>query len=238
MIAMIASTRTPTVPMPTRMATLPRERGYVVPWFVERLPDGHYDFRIMDSRKLARAVERRLCWLCGHGMPNAMTFVLGPMCAINRTSSEPPCHLACAEYAVQACPFLTQQEVRRRTTGLPDGLIEAAGIPIDRQPGVALLWTTRRYQVYPVRHRPGGQGQSDVGGGVLFELGDPLAVSWWREGRPATRAEVLASIDSGLPLLEREAAAEGRGAVAALARQVAAVAPLLPAEAEPGEEVA
>ena len=33
---------------------------------------------------------------------------------MNRTSAEPPSHRDCAEFAVKACPFLTQRELTRR----------------------------------------------------------------------------------------------------------------------------
>ncbi len=48
-------------------------------------------------------------------------------------------------------------------------------------------------------------------------MGEPEAVTWWAEKRPATRAEVLHSIDTGMPFLQREADKEGGGAPAALA---------------------
>lgn len=38
-------------------------------------------------------------------------------------------------------------------------------------------------------------------GGQLIAMGEPEAVEWWRMGRWATREEVLASVESGLPLL-------------------------------------
>jgi hypothetical protein len=43
-----------------------------------------------------------------------------------------------------------------------------------------------------------------------------VAVLWYASGRTATREEVLASIDSGLPSLLELAEAEGPDAVAAL----------------------
>jgi hypothetical protein len=40
----------------------------------------------------------------------------------------------------------------------------------------------------------------------LFRIGEPTSVAWYAEGRPATRKEVLVSIDSGLPLLQEHCA--------------------------------
>jgi hypothetical protein len=95
----------------------------------------------------------------------------------------------------------------------------AAGCPIDRNPGVALVWTTRFYKVF-----------DDGNGRPLIEVGEPCGVEWFAEGRAATRAEVQASIDSGLPILQGYAEEEGHGAMKALALGVSALQKLLPEE--------
>jgi hypothetical protein len=163
------------------------------------------------------AVRGHLCWMCGQDLGRYQVFIVGPMCAINRISSEPPSHRECAEYAAAVCPFLTQREAHRRTDHLPDGHLAPAGIMIERQPGVTLLWITRAgYRVVPAP------------GGVLFEMGEPAECLWQCEGRPATRDEVLASIDSGYPLLLAEAQREGPAACAALERMRGTMERLLP----------
>ena len=73
-----------------------------------------------------------------------------------------------------------------------------------RQPGVSVLWVCKRYQPFQVDN------------GILFKIGDPTEVRWYREGRPATRAECLESIDSGYPILLKAAEADGPKAVGLL----------------------
>jgi hypothetical protein len=205
------------VPIPRRLATRPTNAaGYIVPWFVAWI-DGVPDFRVIDSPKINIAVTQRRCWLCGEPLGAYLAFVIGPMCAINRVSSEPPSHRDCAEYAAQACPFLTKPHMRRREDRLPEHR-EAAGIGLKRNPGVALVWITKSYRLL---HPPTG--------GVLFTVGDPIETRWFAEGREATRDEVLASIDSGLPLLREPAEADGPDAVAALERMHRAALDLVPA---------
>ena len=63
------------------------------------------------------------------------------------------------------------------------------GVMLKRNPGVMAIWTTVSYKV-EISNRD-----------ALFRLAAPESITWWREGRPATRAEVLASIESGYPLL-------------------------------------
>lgn len=181
---------------PARIARLPRDHaGRPVPWFVAWI-DGAPDFRVVRADGIADAVRFRTCWLCGDPLGANATFVIGPMCSINRVSPEPPSHRDCADYAARACPFLTRPQMRRRTTDLPEDTVDPGGIMIVRNPGVALVWTSRTWRL----DRQHG----------IFDVGNPTDVRWYAEGRPATRAEVLASIDSGLPLLRAEAEKDPR----------------------------
>ena len=61
---------------------------------------------------------------------------------------------------------------------------------------------------------------------VLVRVGDPTETLWYAKGRPATRDEVDASIESGLPLLRAEE--EGPDAVAELKRLVSVAQRYLP----------
>lgn len=206
--------------MPSKIRNLPRSRaGYPVPWFVATI-DGEADFRIIKPGAIERAVNERLCWICGQRRPrkNPDAFVIGPMCAVNRVSSEPPAHLECAIYAAMACPFLTNPKKRRREGGKPEEVVSPAGEMITRNPGVALVWASMRWK--PV---------SDGRGGVLFDIGEPVSVRWFAEGRPATRDEVLASIESGLPLLREMAEADGPEAEALLGVMHSVALGLVPA---------
>lgn len=182
-------------PMPPRIARLPRNHvGYPIPWFVAVLDDGTRDFRIADNERKRDAIRFRKCWMCGETLGRHAAFTVGPMCALNRISAEPPSHVACAVYAAKVCPFLATPSMRRRDSNMPtDQLVPVAGHMIERNPGVTLVWVTRTWKPF----------QPPVGPkGVLFRFSDPTALHWFAEGRDATRAEVLASIDSGLPALQ------------------------------------
>jgi hypothetical protein len=188
-------------PLPRRIADLPVDgRGFPVPWFVAWY-DGEPDHRIVDTKKMPLAIALGVCWICGQRLGAHKTFTIGPMCAVTRTISEPPSHLDCARFAAMACPFLSRPHARRRAAGLPDKLKPAAGAPIDRNPGVVALWTTRAYKVTTSR-------TVDSNPGMLFRLGDPDTVEWIAEGRPATRDEIIDSVESGIPILAAEAVAD------------------------------
>jgi hypothetical protein len=187
--------------LPLRMRDLPLdERGYPVPWFVDWI-DGKPEFRAMDPEKLRRAIQRRLCWVCGRRLGVFQCFVAGPMCGINRTSSEPPSHADCAKWSALNCPFLSNPRMVRREDEVSDSMKgNVAGFGLMRNPGVVMVWFTRQYDVFP-----------DHGGRPLIQMGEPDRVEWYCEGRAATRAEVDASIDSGLPALETLARQEKGG---------------------------
>src|SRR5919109_3273669 len=188
--------------MPSRIAKLPVFRGYPVPFFVDYIcknplhaePNGNPvthevgsscmsepEFRAMDPRKLKRCYQERLCWVCGEPLGKYLAFVIGPMCAVNRITSELPNHRECAEWAVKACPFLSMPKARYRP-GLPDGSQEPAGICLDRNPGVAMIWITRTYSIFRAEHGNAG---------YLVDLGEPEEILAYCEGRKATHAESM-----------------------------------------------
>lgn len=197
--------------LPLRMQSLPKdERGFVVPWFVAWI-DNKPEFRAMDPQKFVRAIKEKLCWVCGEKLGTNVCFVAGPMCGINRTSSEPPLHVDCARWSAQNCPFLSNPRMVRREDELINNanLAEmAAGCAISRNPGVTMLWVTRQYEIF-----------RDHNNKPLIHMGEPESVEWYRCGKPATRVEVEASIDSGLPILEMMARQE-RGAMEFLQKSI------------------
>ncbi|MFJ1606955.1 hypothetical protein ACIOHS_26830 [Streptomyces sp. NPDC088253] len=178
------------VPVPPRLARMPRDRHRrIVPWFVGYV-DGQPDHRVVRPGGITEAVRFNLCFLCGQRLGAYKAFVLGPMCTINLVSAEPPSHKDCAEYAARACPFLTHPHMQRREN-LPDDTVAPDGEMNPRNPGVCAVWTTRTWA-----RKPGLQ---------LFTVGEPTSVTWWREGRLATYSEALDALVSGHDVLKDEA---------------------------------
>ncbi len=201
--------------LPPRIARLPVDsRGWPVPWFVAWVTDAAGvsvpEFRAMDREKFVRAIKERRCWVCGDLLGHWLAFPIGSMCAITRTISEPPSHRDCAEWSIKHCPFLANPDMVRRTADLPPDFHEAPGFGIKRNPGVMALWMTRAFETFRVSETAG----------VLITVGEPAEVTWWREGRPATRAEVQEAVESGLPNLLAIAKEEGPFAVEELGKQV------------------
>lgn len=188
--------------LPSRLRHLPIDRGYPVPWFVDWI-NGEPEFRAMSTQKFKLAIEQERCWVCGGRLGRYKVFVAGPMCVINRTSAEPPSHHDCAEWSARNCPFLTKPHMARRE----DDVINNEGhgdASILRNPGCTALVTTTKFRPF----RAGKASRT----GWLIDMGQFERVEWFAEGRPATRAEVDHSIETGLPLLheicERESTPE------------------------------
>lgn len=194
--------------IPDRIKKLPVMRGFAVPYFVGHHPETRErDFRIADTGKLRDCIINKRCWVCGEGMGRNKSFVTGPMCCMTRTSAEPPSHHECAVYSAQACPFLTRPNMKRRQHEEIKGMANEStpGEMIERNPGVCAVWTTTGYELF-----------RDGRGGTLIRMGDPEKVEWFAMGRPATRAEVIESIHTGIPILrgmcDKEETAEDRAA--------------------------
>jgi hypothetical protein len=217
--------------LPRRMQKLRKdERGYPVPYFVcwfgfdgkpaHGLPgeDDKPDFRYANQGFRYLAFNKGLCWLCGEPVGVHKVYVIGPMCVVNRTTSEPACHRDCAEFAAKACPFLIHPREKRNEKGL-DPLVQGpGGMMIGRNPGCVALYETPTAVMLPTPEQ----------GGWVIRLGAPARVDWWAEGRRALRGEVMASIDSGYPILLAEAGKDGLEAIDQLGRMHVAAMRLLP----------
>jgi hypothetical protein len=213
----MTATRFPDAP-PQIAALKVEARGYPTPWFVSYV-DGEPEFRAVDPRKIHYADKHGLCWICGRPFAGSLrSFTIGPMCAVNRVSPEPPQHKDCARFAAVSCPFLSRPMAKRRPIN-EGGYKATAGIMIERNPGVTLVWDTRSYRTMR------------EGDGLLFFLGPPVSWSWYAEGREATRDEIMESIRTGLPLLAKEAAMDGPEALDLLEKQTRRAMKMVPEEA-------
>jgi hypothetical protein len=229
---MTAPLRSTLPPMPEYIKRLRVDhRGYPVPFFVQWFKDGKPcepaldatpDFRVIDPRNKVACHNHRLCWVCGKRLGATIAFVIGPMCAVNWTSGEPPSHRDCAVFSAIACPFLTMPKALRRESNLPPtAVMHPSGL--ERNPGVAMVWVCKDYQLIP------GTYSKESPASYLVRMGKPSKVHFYAQGRPATRDEIVESITTGLPHLEEAARAQGPAALEALERQVVTAMKLIPA---------
>lgn len=201
---------------PDRIKRRPTDlRGFPVPYFAVVI-DGKPDFRMVTPEKRWDCFRRKQCWICGETLGRNLAFAIGPMCVVNRTTSEPAQHLECAQFAAKACPFLTNPDARRRTGGMPEH-DRMPGEGLLRNPGAVAVYVTRSYKPF------------DAGNGYLFRLGDPTNVHWYTLGADATRQQIEDAMEAGLPAIMEIARSESPDAVTALNEYVADAKRWLPA---------
>lgn len=181
--------------------------GAPIPWFVGLSPvTERPDFRCVKAGAVEQALRERRCWICGQverfQRGSVRSFLIGPMCVINRITSEPPSHFRCAVWAAKACPFLATPRRKRRPI---DAELEAVtdkpvGAHEPGNPGGVVIWSTGQWRRN--EHR-------------LIELGEPYRIDVFTEGRRATAAEAHALFDDGAARLAKAAALESAAAFAA-----------------------
>jgi hypothetical protein len=219
------------IPMPAHMADRPVDRrGFPVPYFVAWLSplgarlregQGEPDHRIADPDKLARCLKFSLCWLCGVPLGKWRALVVGPMCLVNRTTAEPDCHPACAEYAARACPFLANQRTRRNDVRPLPSSSSSHPMGHKRNPGVACVFVhTERW----LKRIPQAAGLAPL---FRMPVGEPRRLTFFANGERASRLEVMQSLNGGMAILQEAAAREGQDALAELACYYAATVALV-----------
>jgi hypothetical protein len=198
--------------MQVRMLSLPLLDGYPVPFFAA-VVDGEQTLLVRDQAKHQACIEQDLCWICGQRLGVFKTFAIPPVLALHRISFEPPSHIECAEYAIQAFPFILLPTSQRGDGGCEEG-ISGRIMTLMLNAGVGVLWTTKTWT----------EGRTTRE--AMMVLGEPTTVRWFVQGRPASRAEAQAGMDAAFPRLQAMCRSEiGR---ASLANDYAQLVKLLP----------
>lgn len=172
--------------LPDFLKHLPLDaQGRPIPWFI-LCKDGVPDFKLSDARKLRECCTKPICWICGRVRPaDELAFVFTPLSSITRTSSEPPSHKQCAEFACKYCPFICDPSFREVDSEIKQGTITKRG------PSVALIYVTDAMQPVPVP------------GGIMFGIGEAKELICYSQGRLSTPEEIRASFEDGWPAFKQ-----------------------------------
>lgn len=192
------------IPVPRQMKRLPFDErtGFHVPWFVAWMEQANGtmapDFRVIREAGREDAYQHGLCWVCGKPLGDMRAWAIGPMCGINRVTSEPASHGACARYAVKVCPFMITPARKRNYKALPDDLHEPDGLHVPGNPGAYLLWYSRTCE----------QLIRLADGGFLFGLPEPEKTEWYARGAIIDEKEAFEPFTNGARRLIEIVAAE------------------------------
>lgn len=159
-----------TIETPRRIAALPKDsRGYPI-FFMVNIKDGKPDFRDMDPAKGNRCIRERLCGICGAPLGKSVAFVGGPMSIRNRLFGDPPSHVECARYALQACPFLAMPSFSYQQ--MDPSTPRLNPLVTTQKPDVFGLGITTKYRLV------------DIQGNIVVKAGLFSSVQYWRDGSP------------------------------------------------------
>lgn len=148
-------------------------RGFYVPWFVtEKTEDGHWDFVRIQASRVRQAMEEKLCFVSGTPLGKYSSFVVGPMCTINRVGSDMACRREVAQWAAKVCPFLTRPLAVREH--VPDHV--TPGNLDTGNPGCAVVWTGLTRNILVMRNN-------------LIRIPPATSVEFYKEGQLATKGE-------------------------------------------------
>lgn len=178
-------------PIPPDMQDLPvSQHGFPVPYFVKWV-DGVPDFRISDLSAMYTCTQMRLCMICGKPLRGEGVFAMGPISALTRGNDEPPMHRACAEFSAQACPWmLMPAKSRNEAKTKPEGILSTNDLldtPGAVYEGAPLIWCLYDTDCFGVQVQPNRT--------LMYLLGEPREIYWWKEGRRASRDEVIEGLE-------------------------------------------
>jgi len=89
------------------------ERGFPIPFFVPMVKDKP-EFRYKDRKKIEYCIAKRRCSICGKKLRSQFSYVItGPMGLKNRIVSDAPMHLLCAQFTMEACPYIHFERTKR-----------------------------------------------------------------------------------------------------------------------------
>lgn len=177
--------------IPNFLTHLPTAGDLPIPYFVWISPEGKPDFRMVDPGKAFRVANDERCWICGRNEEPPKFFIVGPISAANHYTPEGPMHRACAEFSLQACPFLNGSKPFYRPGGFPVGSRNTtAAMPTGRQPVFALV----RCAQFKVE-RPAPREWA-------YRLGAYYDLRWFRDGQEISEDEAQRLVCSWKPFVE------------------------------------
>jgi hypothetical protein len=158
-------------PMPALMSRLKKFNGLPVP-FTVFWKDGAPDFRIIDEQRKRQCLENRLCGICGQRINGPLAFIGGESSITHRLFIDPPMHSACARWAAQVCPYLSNGDARHRTELSPKlaGDVTSASLVSVVRPKKMGLYLTDSYRF--------GRLEGSTDQHVYIYVGPPRKIDW------------------------------------------------------------
>lgn len=158
------------VPIPQLMSHLPIEprSGLPLPFFAASPEKGGAAVATMNA--VMACCHKKVCWICGKKLLPFCCFISGPIGLSNQVATDGPCHPACAEYAVRACPYMA----------IPGFKATASDrFETHKSPGA----TEIKPECFAIAYVNKWRFQADERG-VVFFYHRPVRVAWFAAGEP------------------------------------------------------
>ena len=110
----------PDVPaIPVRLSRRPLIAGLAIPWVTALHTNGTPVLGVLDPRRQAACLTRRLCQACGQQLGSPLVLMVRARDVVAGYVNEPALHPECAAYSALACPMLAGMMARYRSAPLP-----------------------------------------------------------------------------------------------------------------------
>jgi hypothetical protein len=181
-------------PIPDRMLGLQRDqRGYPIPFIVQRGVTDLPHFAINDQNLRYRCASEDRCGICGQKLMRGRWFVGGPLSAFHKFGAyfDPPMHKECMEYAMVVCPYIAiasynadkrsaMDRVNNKPKDLPDTAILIDETMIPGRPPVFVCVHARGQRITPNGH--------------FVPLRPYIALQFWRHGEHITPGSAIGAL--------------------------------------------
>lgn len=102
--------------IPAFLSHLPVYRGFPIPYFVPKMPDGSFQLKYASPEKMDSCIEHHKCCICFKPLVKGeYYFISGSIGLSTQTDSHPPMHKKCAEYSLSVCPHMYFEKTERTT---------------------------------------------------------------------------------------------------------------------------
>lgn len=178
------------VPVPVRMALLPRDpRGYPIFAMALRDASGRAHFTVNDERLRVRLISQDRCSICAGRLMRGRWFIGGEQSAFHPQGAyvDPPTHGECARYALQVCPYLAAPTYASLIHGrtVDDPAVALVDVTAIVSPSTADEVRPKLFVAVLAR---GQRVRETEAGLVLVPTRPYITVEYWRHGQKLSRA--------------------------------------------------
>lgn len=168
------------IEIPLQMMELPKDdRGYPIPFTIERDASGKPNFSNHDPKRIAESIKNKRCSICGKPLNSDVWLLAGAKIAFSPIGAyvDPPMHKQCATYALKVCPYLAMPSFSKRSPNGVKGSEQA--IIVSGRPIVFALVKTFDFRLHVLPDKAI----------VILPFRPFLDIEFWKDGHQISFSE-------------------------------------------------